>query len=226
MKFGSVYRLRISGMAKAGACGLAMLLMAAAPAKVQSAVLAGYYDFEASLLAEDADATVTPLLTATVTKGTESRTAGGSNDNLYGNSTLTSSPSTSGDGFLRVTDTVVFTITNNTTQSYQLDTFLFDATVATSSTGFGLAYSLNGGTAVVLTPTRVMPSTTAVENTVTTAYDDFSYALGGITLAAGQNIVFTFDSSSLRMDNIALIGNVVPEPGRMAMLGLAVRRRR
>lgn len=201
-----------------------------------AAVLIGFYDFDAGTADETHDVNAAGF-SATIIKGTaDSRTAGGSDDALYGDSsTLTVPNVTNGDGYLRLTNKLTMTVTYGGASTVQLSNLYFDATYTTNTTGLTVGYKINGGTLVSLTPVPFAADATETgistgSDTQTRPYVDFSRSLSGITLNTGDTIAFEFSSSSMRLDNIALEGTVVPEPtsALLSLLGSAclLRRRR
>jgi len=213
---------------------LLSLLSLCAPAS--GAVLIAFHDFDAGTADETHD-TAAAGFSATVAKGAaDSRDAGGSDDSLYGDSTTLTAPTvTNGDGYLRVTNKMTMTVTYTGLSPVQLSTLYFDATYTTNTTGLTVGYKINGGSLVSLTPPPFAadPTTSGIStgsDTQTRPYVDFSHSLSGVTLNTGDTIAFEFSSSSMRLDNIALEGSVVPEPttALIALLGTPafLRRRR
>jgi len=201
-----------------------------------AAVLIGFYDFDASTADENHDVAAAGF-SATVAKGAaDSRDAGGSDDSLYGDSTTLTAPTvTNGDGYLRVTNKMTMTVTYTGLSPVQLSSLYFDATYTTNTNGLTVGYKINGGTLISLTPAPFAADATATgittgSDTQTRPYVDFSRSLSGVTLNTGDTIAFEFSSSSMRMDNIALEGTVIPEPSVIFSLipaaGLVLLRRR
>lgn len=213
---------------------LLSLLSLCAPAS--GAVLIAFHDFDAGTADETHDAAAAGF-SATVAKGAaDSRDAGGSDDSLYGDSTTLTAPTvTNGDGYLRVTTKMTMTVTYTGLSPVQLSTLYFDATYTTNTTGLTVGYKINGGSLVSLNPAPFAADATATgittgSDTQTRPYVDFSRSLSGVTLNTGDTIAFEFSSSSMRLDNIALEGTVVPEPtsALLSLLGASflLRRRR
>jgi hypothetical protein len=192
------------------------LLSLCAPAS--GAILIAFHDFDAGTADETHD-TAAAGFSATVAKGeADSRNAGGSDDSLYGNSlTLTAPTVTNGDGYLRLTNKMTMTVTYTGISPVQLSALYFDATYTTATTGLTVGYKINGGSLVSLNPAPFAADSNASgittgSDTQTRPYDDFSRALSGVTLNTGDTIAFEFSSNSMRLDNIALEGSVIPEP--------------
>ena len=206
---------------------LALLLVSPASA----AVLIGFHDFETSLGDETEDVAASGF-SALVDKNTDSRTGGGSDDAFYGDSALASA---TGDGLLRVvlgTYTITTSYSASATSSYQLASLFFDATTTTGSGDLSVSYSINAGASILLTASPIaLPDSTA-SDTVSQLYGDYGVDFAGAILNPGDSLVLTFTitDGTARMDNIALTGDVVPEPSAafLAALGLApfFRRRR
>lgn len=211
---------------------LILLAALALASPASAAVLVGFYDFDAGTLASETQDAAASGFTATVTKNTESRTAGGSDDAFYGNSALASA---TGDGFLRVlagSFTLTTTYSAGATSPYLLTSLFFDATQTTGTGDLSISYSLNGGPSVLLTPSPISLGSSTASDTETRPYGDYGADFSGVTLNPGNSLVLTFTvtNGSARMDNIALTGDVVPEPSSafLAALGLVpfLRRRR
>jgi hypothetical protein len=207
-------------------------------------LLFGFHDFDSSKLDENAD-TVASGFTASVNKGdVASTTSAGSSDGAYG-------PFEAGagtaNGFLNLSSgppDTVFTLTNNTTDIYELE-FLFFDMVRSQSSNVGAPFTLtvnyqnNGGasTAVVnpdtsgttfgtfasITDNNTSPSAPGID----LDYTDRTGTLANILLGAGTSISFYFSTSltNMRLDNIGVTGAVyvppsgVPEPANFAALG-------
>lgn len=199
-----------------------------------AAVLIGFYDFDDGTGNENHDINSTGF-SATIVKGTDSRTAGGSDDTFYGDSTTFTVPGVAGgDGYLRVVSTLTMTVTYTGSSPVQLGALYFDATYTTATSGLAVGYRINGGSLVPLTPNPFPADTnstgiTTGSDTATRAYNDFSRSLSGVTLNNGNTITFEFSSGSMRLDNIALEGTVIPEPSALLVsingAGLALFRR-
>ncbi len=189
-----------------------------------AAVLLGFHTFlNASNASEPHDVAAT-FFTGTVTKNTDSRSGGGSNDNLYGNSSL-ATPTATADGFLRMVGGN-FTLTANysaaATSSMSLTALYFDATTTTGAGNLTVAYRINGGTSMSLTPAAIVMVNTTASDSIAQPYEDYGLAFAGATLNPGDSIEFTFNvsgvSGSARLDNIALVGDVIPEPATVMLL--------
>lgn len=201
----------------------------------QGAILVGFYDFDATTTNETHDVADTGF-SAVVAKGTDSRAGGGSNDIYYGDSiTLTVPNVTNGDGYLRVVNNLTITVSYIGSSPVQLENLFFDATYTTATSGLTLAYQLNGGSFVSITPDPFPADSNASgittgSDTETRAYNDFSRSLAGLTLNTNDTLVIRFSSGSMRLDNIALTGTIVPEPSALLLSGLGLlpllRRRR
>lgn len=218
---------------RSAACALALLLTCSCALPASGAVLVGFYDFLTDTNPETHDAATTGF-SGSFSKGSSgtSRDEGGSNDNLYGNSAITTTAVVAANGFLRITPSVTMTVTYATgdTPSYNLDFLYFDATTTSGSAPtLNVTYSINDATPVSLS--TVSPGMTGASDTATRDYDDFGLSLATLALSPGDKIEFVFSSSSMRLDNIALTGSAVPEPGVASLLalgtfGLLSRRRR
>lgn len=192
-----------------------------------AAVLIGFYDFDDGSVSETHDVNAANF-SSTIVKSTDSRTAGGSNDTSYGDSSITAG--SGNDGFIRITSTAVITLIYSAlaTDPVQLETLYFDATHTSGSGSHTLSYSVNGGAPVSLT--GFTTTLTTASDTATRSYDDFSRSLSNVILNPGQYLTITFSSGSMRLDNVAITGGVVPEPSRVLLSILAcilfLRRRR
>lgn len=209
-----------------------LLLLITMTAAAQAAVLFGFYDFDSTQAAEGHDVAATGF-TATMTKNTDARTQGGSDDEFYGNSSLTLPAVTGGDGFIRMIGGS-FTITTAYTgvSAYSLESLYFDATTTTMTGNLTVSYTINGGASVSLTPTALAMVNTTASDTVTQPYGDFGLAFSGASLNPGDTLTFTFNvtNGSARLDNFALTGSIVPEPATALLLPaiglLSLRRQR
>jgi len=165
--------------------------------------LVGFHKFDdATVTPEPADVTE-PGFTATITKSTDSRAVGGSDDAYYGDSKI-KSPNAS-DGFLRMTGNFTMTVNHGGTSPEVLDALLLDAVTLSAGSQLNVSYSVNGGAPVLLTPTPLALGT-SIDSTAVQPYGDFSLPISGVTLNPQDTIVFTFSLAvgSARVDNIAL----------------------
>jgi hypothetical protein len=212
---------------------LAAGFVALASQAADASLLVGFYDFEENTSNESAD-TSSFGFSGNVTKGGEiSRTAGGSSslDVSYGNSGAYSVPSVvGGDGFARVINSdLTFSFTNNSlTDSFSIEGLLFDATIASSTGSFSLAYKIGAGTyppanTVTYGPGGIAVTSNTSSSTLVQNYSDFFRSLTNVTLLAGQTIFFQFTAGStgVRIDNVGLVGELspIPEPGSLFALG-------
>ncbi|MBX3743076.1 MAG: hypothetical protein KF712_18975 [Akkermansiaceae bacterium] len=172
-------------------------------------VLAGFHRFENNSSAGEAAEETAAGVTASLTKSTDSRSSGGSDDKFYGDSRI-KSPNTS-DGFLRMTGPFTITVNHGGATPWLLDSLLLDATSLSAGSALNVSYSVNGGASVGITPTPLaLP--TSIDSTDPQPYGDFSVPIPGVTLNPGDAIVFTVSfaaGSGARLDNIALTGGPV-----------------
>lgn len=180
-------------------------------------VLAGFHQFDDSTVTSESADLVEPGFTGTVTKSTESRSSGGSNDHFFGDSKI-KSPNTS-DGFLRMTGNFTVTVVHDGSIPWLLDSLLLDATSISSGVLLHLSYSLNGGSPVPLTSSPLtLPTST--DSPSVQPYGDFSIPITGVVFNPQDTIVFTFSlasGSGARLDNIALTA-VPPDPSTTVSL--------
>lgn len=164
-----------------------------------AAVLAGFYNFTNGAENESHDVAA-PNFSATVSKGTDSRDTGGSDDSFYGDGNLTVPVVTGGDGVLRIISSLVITVTYSTgaTSPVQLANLYFDATYTTSTNGLVVSYRVNGGDTVTLTPNPFGSVASGITEGTNTPqpYNDYSRSLAGVILNPGDNIAITFTTSS------------------------------
>ena len=206
---------------------LALLLVSPASA----AVLIGFHDFESSSDDETEDVAASGF-SATVDKNTDSRTGGGSDDAFYGDSALGSA---TGDGLLRVvlgSYTITTLYSASATSSYQLASLFFDATTTTGSGDLSVSYSINAGASIPLTASPITLTGSTASDTVSQPYGDYGVDFAGAILNPGDSLVLTvtITDGTARMDNIALTGDLVPEPSVALLAALGAipffRRRR
>jgi len=206
---------------------LALLLVSPASA----AVLIGFHDFESSSDDETEDVAASGF-SATVDKNTDSRTGGGSDDAFYGGSALASA---TGDGLLRVvlgSYTITTLYSASATSSYQLASLFFDATTTTGSGDLSVSYSINAGASIPLTASPITLTGSTASDTVSQPYGDYGVDFAGAILNPGDSLVLTvtITDGTARMDNIALTGDLVPEPSVALLAALGAipffRRRR
>lgn len=166
-------------------------------------LLAGFHQFDGTAGTESAD-TVHPGFSGTVTKSTESRPGGGSDDTFYGNSRVKVPPGA--DGFLRMTGNFTITVTHSGDTPRLLDALYFDSTSLNAGSLLNVSCSLNGGPSVSLNATPIALPTSTASDTETRPYGDFGLPLPDITMSPGDTIVFTVSlaAGSCRLDNIAL----------------------
>ncbi len=187
----------------------------AASALAPAVVLAGYHAFDASTADESADAAA-PGITSVITKSTDSRSGGGSDDAFYGGSAHPSGGT--GDGFLRMTGSFTLTVTHGGAAGYELDALYFDATSISAGAVLNISCSVNGGAPVPLVASLALPVSTA-SDTETRPYGDFALPLSGMLLQPGDTVVFTasLGAGGARLDNLALAGRT-PAPGNRVYL--------
>ncbi len=203
-----------------------------ASSAAHASLLVGFHDFDSDSNVEAHDFAVSGF-SGTVTDGLSSEDVGGSNDNLYGPTSipvLPGSPTLSAtqDGHVKVQEgsgSLVFAITNGTLGSVSLATFVFDAAYKESATSdLVLNWSVSGGGASGSTTFNPSHQQTVWDGPGN--YDDLALDLVGVTLASTQTISFTFSTlagggETFRLDNIAL--TAIPETtGVMALAGLMV----
>lgn len=215
-----------------------------------AALLFGYSAFSADGSSEVADLLPVAGFTSTVTKAAVSSSANGSSDGLFGGSQysaatgiLNDTPGTGGNGYLNLSSThggtaTSFSLFNNTGSDYLLEFLFFDGMRAVNGGSGTIRANYNIGSGPILIGNNSIFSFSGTSN-ASTDYVDFGLDISDILLADGQtiNFLFTGSTTDLRLDNIAVTGNVyvpsgVPEPANFAALGgllisgLAIRSRR
>ena len=206
-----------------------------APATLSAGLLIGFHDFN-RFAGTSEPTVVNGSFSGTINKTATSLDVGGSNATTYGDGSLITPAQTSaGDGTIRLSNgSATLTITNNSLDSYTLESLFFDA-----------AYLNTSSLSHVISISSTYPSEedatfmelgkvagTPVPNAGTGNYKNFSApGVAGLLLAAGDSIMFQFDSVSARIDNIALVGSLtpvsktispIPEPSGMLALGTLV----
>jgi hypothetical protein len=198
-------------------------------------VLVGFYAFDSGSEAPEAADFSTSGFSAVITKNTNTNGTGGggSNDNTYGDSSIPVEGAATDNGVYRMyngTTTITTTYSSAATGSYQLTSFLVDIGTTTTPIGtFSFSYSINGAAPVLLTSS---PVTLSNVGSGYTNFPDFGVSFPNAVLNPGDSIVInmTIAGGSARMDNIAITGELIPEPSALLIssLGLVplLRRRR
>lgn len=153
----------------------------------------------------------------------EVRKENGSNDGTYGSGSslaLPAAPSAANGTFL-LGPAVVFSLTNNSSTNYMLNSAHFDyaangADNSPSGTRRYIGFQI-GDDATVLTPTEYLPTANATAN-----YNDVDLAITTTTFNAGETVVFTISSENalfMSIDNIAIVASpVIPEPMAISLI--------
>lgn len=211
---------------------LPLLFLLASGLPLPAAILVGFNAFTADQpTAELPDEGLGFFSTSTLTKGTTSLGSGGSNDGTYGSSLVVSSGSAS-NGLMRITNSSTLTLRYvGGTSPIQLGFLYFDAIRATTNnTGLNITYTFNGNTSSPYQAFAPGAGNDQNGNGVTYDYDDYSLDLSSVVMNPGDTLTLTFAADSARIDNIAITGDVIPEPASalLSLLGITflIRRRR
>jgi hypothetical protein len=233
---------------------LAACLLAASCAPAYSAVIAGWDNWDGYVSATTsytADQAISGFTARLSVAGDRVSATFNSNDGTFG---TTAGAATTGDALILSQQnnalTVTLTLINNTGSEYSLSSIGFDFAPRTNAGGdagprsFALSYvSGNLGTGpVAIGSQSSLPIWIANTTNVQSNFPDYdlalSPALSDTTLANGEQAVFTLVLSNFTqasvgsvLDNVAIVGNLVPEPGGgvLALAGglcLSARRRR
>jgi hypothetical protein len=213
-----------------------------------AAVLVGWdtwADTVSSHVADVAEAGFTGSLTlASSSPSSRISTAFGSTDGSFGS--VGGATSVGNDGALLVRGqfgelTLTLTLTNNSGQDYAIDGLHFDFASRSQDigsngpNGFTLAYTGGGlgpASTVIATNTNLSYAIVGTVNALSDYPDfdcSFAPALSDTTLATGESATFTltfslpalnpsFSVSSI-VDNVAIVGGLVPEPASVVLLG-------
>jgi len=147
-------------------------------------------------------------------------------------------------GFAAASTWFEFTLTPGVGLTLDLDTLSLDvsffSSLAASTTGARFVLSADTGSGFASVDTPKTP--TKLVNTGDTAYENVSFDLSSIVLGTDQAVTFRLDPQTtdnnngnisqrrMTLDNVTVVGEVVPEPGSLALIGLGgllvVRRRR
>lgn len=220
----------------------------ALPHTANATLLVGFHSFDNSggsgtdITPNDSD----PSFSGVVSSTTAAGTTFGSVDGFYGpdsalaGGVATGVPSVN-NGRIATSNGTTLNVKNNSASTYSLTSLLFDMASTNSLTGTGLTditYQIfqgvtNIGSGALVTTGKVQGANTGdplatissgfnVEfppgTNNTQNYSDFIADLTGISLGAGQNIVFTWATTGAvaRIDNIAI--TAIPEPASLIAL--------
>ena len=157
--------------------------------------------------------------TSTFTKTTHSQSSGGSGDGTYGPS-LAVEAGTANNGLIRITSTATLTLRYvGAGDPYQLSFIHFDAIRATTNTtGLNLTARLNGGTAATYEAFAAGSGTNQTGGGTLYDYADYSWDLSSFVMNPGDVLTIAFAADSARLDNIAVTGEMIPEPSQALLL--------
>ncbi len=210
---------------------------AAAPRADAATLLVGWDDFADSIgTVYDADTQVLSGSISTTANAAVVNTHQ-STDGTYG-TFAGASTSTSASLRIREDTPLTFTITNNTGQPYDLEGFHFDYARSGSNasnegpSGFTLTYTtgdLGPDNTQIASVTGLPRHITGLNGMEISDYPDFEYALSNflsdIRLNNGESATFVLtwsggdDQTKVSyIDNIAITGTLIPEPGAVALL--------
>ncbi len=160
----------------------------------------------------------------------------GSKDGTFGSLATGATTGTAGDdgGYWTAnannTSFMDITIQNNSSESYELTYFCFDAWRQWLGGCEGYSVSIVAGD---LDLVDGFATGTFTQNSKIAAYSDYDVYLAGLSdnvLASGEEVVFrlqmvdtvTSSNGQLFLDNIAVLGEAIPEPATLGFLGFSM----